>query len=409
MAEERNYNEPVADDLQPDADSVTVQIDGRIVWQAIGAIVLTGFVIWMVTLASSLVAMLAIAFFFSLALDPGVRWFVNHRGWRRGAATGAIYVGGIIVVVLLVVIMIPAMADLARAIGEQGSEWIADLQTWASDTFNIDTSAPDPVGQTTEAAGDAAADYMDYPFGTVLGIAVSGVGILFDLLTIATFTFYFTADMPRIQRAVLRLFSPPMQQRVGWTWDQAIVQTGGYFYSRLLLMLINGLGFFFTMVLVGMPVSTSLALAIFAGFLSEFIPVIGTYIGGAIPCLLTLAFQGLTAALIVLAYVLIYQQIENLLLSPKLSSKTMTLSGGVAFGAAMAGGAIAGPMGAFTALPVAALITSFMRNYGISYDLVYEAEPPEPKPDHVKLRERMQRARSAAKRHPATDDRSNQA
>ena len=95
MAEERNYNEPAVDDLQPDADSVTVQIDGRIVWQAIGAIVLTGFVIWMVTLASSLVAMLAIAFFFSLALDPGVRWFVNHRGWRRGAATGAIYVGGI--------------------------------------------------------------------------------------------------------------------------------------------------------------------------------------------------------------------------------------------------------------------------------------------------------------------------
>ena len=86
MAEERNYNEPAVDDLQPDADSVTVQIDGRIVWQAIGAIVLTGFVIWMVTLASSLVAMLAIAFFFSLALDPGVRWFVNHRGWRRGGA-----------------------------------------------------------------------------------------------------------------------------------------------------------------------------------------------------------------------------------------------------------------------------------------------------------------------------------
>jgi predicted PurR-regulated permease PerM len=272
--------------------------------------------------------------------------------------------------------------------------------------LGIDTTPPSSAGETTEAAGNAAADYMAYPFGTVLGIAVSGVEFIFDMLTVATFTFYFTADMPRIQRAVLRLFSPPMQQRIGWTWDQAIVQTGGYFYSRLLLMLINGLGFFFTMVLVGVPTSTALALAVFAAFLSEFIPVIGTYIGGAIPVLLTLAVQGLTAALIVLAYVLIYQQIENLVLSPKLSSKTMTLSGGVAFGAAMAGGAIAGPMGAFTALPIAALITSFMTNYGISHDVVYEAAPREPKPEREKpkLSERVRWSRkSAPKPEPTTE------
>ena len=137
-------------------------------------------------------------------------------------------------------------------------------------------------------------------------------------------------------------------------------------------MLVNFLGFFFTMVLVGLDIPLSLSLALFGSFVSVFIPVIGTYIGGAIPVLMSLAIEGWVAGLIVLGYVLVYQQVENYWLSPKLSAETMSLSGATAFGAALAGGAIAGPMGAFLALPTAALITSFVTNYATTYDVVYE-------------------------------------
>ncbi len=358
----------------------TVRVEGRIIWQAIGAILLTLFLIWAVRQASELVAMVAIAFFFGLALDPGVRWLVNRYGWRRGSATGIIYALGVIFTVFLVVIMLPSIADLARVIGDKGGEWIASAGTWLSDTFGIEISDLEGVGAGTENAGAATADFAGKSFGAVLGIAAGGVGFVFQMATIAMFTFYFAADMPRIQKATLRLFSPSAQKRIGWTWDQAIVQTGGYFYSRLLLMLINGVGFFFTMVLVDLPVSSALALALFGSFVSVFIPVIGTYIGGAVPVLLSIAFQGFTAGLIVLAYVLVYQQIENYWLSPRLSEKTMTLNGGVAFGAALAGGAIAGPMGAFTALPIAALISSFMSNYLASHEVVYGASEGSAKP-----------------------------
>ncbi|MCJ7796030.1 MAG: AI-2E family transporter, partial [Thermoleophilia bacterium] len=105
----------------------------------------------------------------------------------------------------------------------------------------------------------------------------------------------------------------------------------------------------------------------------EFIPSIGTYIGGAIPIVLTLAVQGLIPALIVLGYVIIYQQIENYWLSPRISAKTMEINGGLAFGAALAGGALFGPMGAFMAVPFAALIFSFMKNYRRGYEVVYES------------------------------------
>ena len=67
------------------------------------------------------------------------------------------------------------------------------------------------------------------------------------------------------------------------------------------------------------------------------------------------------AALMLLVWTIVYWQLENYWLSPKLSSKTMELNGGVAFGAALAGGAIAGPKGAFVSLPVAALINEFLK------------------------------------------------
>jgi predicted PurR-regulated permease PerM len=358
----------------PQTTVTKIEIEARIIWQTIGAVLFTIVLLWAFNQARGIVSMVAISFFFSLALEPAVRKLTARFGWRRGAAVGAVYAGGALFVFLLIVVLIPTIAELARAIGANGAEWINNAVDWADDTFSLDLGGVETAGDLAENADVKLTDWADNAFGAVLGIASSGIGLIFNLATIAMFTFYLSADAPRVQAAVMRLFSPATQARVGWTWDQAIEQTGGYFYSRMILMVINGLGFFFTMVLVGVPTAIAISLSLFGGFVSVFIPAIGTYIGGAIPILITWALQGLTAGLIVLGYVLLYQQLENYWLSPKISSETMTLNGGLAFGAALAGGAIAGPMGAFTALPVAALISSFISNYYASHEVVYRSE-----------------------------------
>jgi predicted PurR-regulated permease PerM len=372
-----------------------VEITGRIIWQTIGAVLVTLVALWAINQARSLVSMLAIAFFFGLALEPGVRALVARYEWRRGSATGVIFVVGFAFVVLMVLVLIPSLAQLAQLISERSGEWIADLNVWFSEQLGLVVANTESAAELVDETGTKIADFVAGAFGTVLGIATTGISLVFNLATIAMFTFYFTAEAPKTKTAVLRLFSPDAQQRIGWTWDQAITQTGGYFYSRMILMCINGLGFFFTMVLVGLPVEISLALALFGSFVSVFIPVIGTYLGGAVPILLTLALDGLTGALILLGYVLVYQQVENYWLSPKLSSKTMTLNGGVAFGAALAGGAIAGPMGAFTALPIAALITSFLSNYVASHEVVYQSAEPTPSDSGRRRRRRSDEATDA--------------
>jgi predicted PurR-regulated permease PerM len=364
---------------------VEVQVATRSIWQAIASVLVTLGLLWAAGRMSTLLTMLALAFFFSLAMEPAVQRLHTHRGWRRGAAVGIIYVAAITLLVFFVFVLVPALKLLADAIAANAGTWVDNLDELTTEAFGLPFD-PETLADGLAESGGAVSEWAADPFGRVLDVATSTVSALFNLATMALFIFYLSADAPRIKQAVLRRFSPKAQERISWTWDQAVVQTGGYFYSRMLLMVINGLGFFVTMVLVGMPLELSIPLALFAGFVSEFIPAVGTYIGAAVPIAVALVALGVVPALAILGYALVYQQIENYWLSPKISSDTMSLNGGVAFGAALAGGAIAGPMGAFVALPLAALITSTVSNYARSYepipDVHADATSATPHPHH---------------------------
>ncbi|WP_430867627.1 AI-2E family transporter [Demequina aurantiaca] len=342
-----------------------------IIWKVVAAAVLVG-VAWFVFYQTRhLLGLVVVSTFFALAMIPGINSLVRRWQISRGAAVGIIYLIAMVMVGILVGILIPAVVNFAGAVGANVGDWMTDFNTWTADTFGA------PAFDSTADSSDAvnAAMHSVAQWGdNVLGLISSGIGLVFDLFTIAAFTFYIAAGFPKIVRAFMRRMPPERQRVFWWIADQSIEQTGGYFYSRMLLMIVNGgLGFFVMMVL-GLPLVYSLPLALFMGFVSEFIPFIGTYIGAALPIMILLAVIGPAAALIMTVYIIIYQQAENYWLSPKFSSETMELNGAIAFGGAMAGGAIAGAMGAFMALPMAALITAIIKNTGKTYDVVESEE-----------------------------------
>src|SRR4029078_2100828 len=168
--------------------------------------------------------------------------------------------------------------------------------------------------------------------GLILGVASSILGALFKVATVGLFTFYLVAEGPKLRRAILSMTPPERQERLLFVWEQAITQTGGYFYSRLLLAVINGSGMYVVLRANGVPFAAPLA--IFEGIVAEFIPIIGTYIGGALPILvafLTSPAAGIWAA----GYIVVYQQLENYILSPRLTAKTMSLHPAIAFAGAL--------------------------------------------------------------------------
>ena len=126
--------------------------------------------------------------------------------------------------------------------------------------------------------------------------------------------------------------------------------------------------------LVGAPFPMPMAL--WVGLISQFVPVVGTYIAGALPVLIGLLDQPSTGLAILIAIV-VYQQVENYLLQPKVTAHTMEIHVTVAFGSVIAGSLLLGAVGAATALPAAATLQAFLSSYLERHEVVQELQDAE--------------------------------
>ncbi len=309
---------------------------------------------------------LLLALFLSFALEPAVGYLSNRLGWRRGMATAAMFLAVIGGFVFIVALIVPAVVSGFQQLVDNAPELIDRLARWLA-RIGIEIDA-DAAAQSIRDNADSIGQYAASLVGGVFGVASSLLGTVFQWATIGLFTFYIVAEGPRLRRVICAALPPERQERVLFVWEQAISQTGGYFYSRLLLAIVNGTGMYITLRIVEVPFAAPLA--VFEGVVAAFIPIVGTYIGGAVPVIVAL-LTSTTAGIASLAYILIYQQIENYLLSPRLTAKTMSLHPAVAFGAAMMGGALGGLLMAFLALPAAGVIQAAVKEYGRRYDVVH--------------------------------------
>jgi predicted PurR-regulated permease PerM len=124
--------------------------------------------------------------------------------------------------------------------------------------------------------------------------------------------------------------------------------------------------------LIGVP--NPLALGIWVGLVSQFVPTVGTYLAGALPVLVALLSDPIDAVWVVV-FIVAYQQLENYLLAPRIAARTLSLHPAVAFGAVLAGAALLGGVGALLALPVAATLQAFGATYIRRHEVVEEAGP----------------------------------
>jgi predicted PurR-regulated permease PerM len=323
----------------------------------------------------NLIGMLLMALFLSFALEPAVGYLSHRRGMRRGAATGLMFLAVFLGIGLILALVIPAIISGVTQLYNNAPALVARLADWLR-PFKIELSQETIVKEIQNNAQTLASHLPDVA-GGVLGITSKVLGGLFRWATIALFTFYIVAEGPKLRRTLCSMLPPAYQQRVLFVWEQAIDQTGGYFYSRLLLAIINGTGMYITLRVFQVPFAAPLA--VFEGVVAEFIPIVGTYIAGAPPILVAL-LSSTTAGIAALAYVLVYQQLENYFLSPRLTARTMSLHPAIAFAAALIGGALGGLLMAFLALPVAGVAQAAVKAWGRRYDVVADQLTAEPAP-----------------------------
>jgi predicted PurR-regulated permease PerM len=364
--------------------------------------VFVGILIWRILgLITPLLIWLLIALFVSFALEPAVNWFAAH-GWRRGVATAFIMFGALVVSVVLIALLVPAVVREISDLLDRLPTLIARAQRWLDDTFGIQLD----LSSWQESASDAGGWY-DEVASVAIKFASSIGSLVFQAFTVGLFAFYMIAQGPRMRRAICSVLPRREQEHVLRAWELGVQKTGGYFYSRLLLGAIYATASF--IVLLALGLQFALPIALWNGMVSAFIPVVGTYVGAAVPVIVAL-LESPGKGIVVLVFIIAYQQVENLFLSPKLSQKTMELHPAVAFGSVYVGGWLLGPLGAFLALPAAGLvpgtISSYLKEPGRRYEVVeteLTAEPPpkppkERSPEGSEGRSRSSRMRGAMRR-----------
>ncbi|MEU3794113.1 AI-2E family transporter [Streptomyces fructofermentans] len=304
-----------------------------------------------------------IAFFLALAIEPAVSWMASY-GLRRGLATALVFLLVMIVGAGFVTLLGSMLAGQIIDIVEDFPKYVDSVISWINTTFHTELSRVDI--QDSLLRSDWLRKYVQNSATGVLDVSAQVLGGLFQLLTITLFAFYFAADGPRLRRALCSVLPPARQAEVLRAWEIAVNKTGGYLYSRGLMALISGVAHYVLLEALGVPYAP--VLAVWVGLVSQFIPTIGTYLAGALPMLIAFTVNP-WYALWVLIFVVIYQQFENYVLQPKLTSKTVDIHPAVAFGSVVAGTALLGAVGALIAIPAIATLQAFLGAYVKRYDV----------------------------------------
>lgn len=325
---------------------------------AIVSVLVTLFVVSILFQLTDLLSWIIVALFLSFALEPLVYQLTN-RGWNRKAATATVMATFLAVLLLAIGSMVPLVINQIQEIIRQSPAWIATLTEYYNNIAGTDISKNEAINSLV-VSEQFINNYVTDLAGNVVNFSGQVLFGVLKVLTILLFTFYLVLDGPHLRRLICSFLSAKNQKLVLDTWELAIDKTGGFMVSRLVLGAISAVASFIVLSILGIPFA--LPLAIWMGVVSQFLPIIGTYIAAAVPLLMAL-LQGVGDAVILLAFIVIYQQIENYILAPKVAAHTMHLHPAIAFGAVIAGASLGGVIGAFLALPVAAMLQEMFRIY----------------------------------------------
>jgi predicted PurR-regulated permease PerM len=353
--------------------------------------------VWVFSSISDFLLTLAISFFVAFAMLPAVQWLTEKWNWRRGAAAGFVMVVGSLIGAVFVFAILNVVVGQASGIVSSLPDNVDKVVNWLNTNFDmkIDTSTWD---LSDEAVQSWLQEHGNEIIGGALGITSSLFGIIFRLMTVGLFLFYILADFPRLRAAIGRRMPQGQQRTFDHVTQVTVDKVGGWVYSRGLLAAISAVFSTVAFMLIGLPYP--LAMGLWVGVISQFIPTVGTYIAGAVPVIIALLSDDPMDAVWVILAITIYQQIENYLISPRVTKNTMDLHPAVAFGAAIVGASLLGGFGALIALPFAAAVTVLVQEYTRGYDLVESdaMESPEEYEARIAAKKEARAAKKAAKK-----------
>jgi len=347
---------------------VEITISNRTILRIITAAILALLFVVAVRHSVHTLTLIGVAVFLSLALNAPVRWLAEHlpgkRRGNRGLATG-------LSIVIVLVLLGTFLSFIVPPLVNQTTKFVKEVPTLVEEVRDQNSSVGKFVRQhnlqgQVDKLSKQLSNRVDNIGGTAIN-TVSRIGSsLFATLTVVVLTVMMLAEGPRWRRIFEQLTPSKHRarsQRLAHDMGRVI---RGYVNGQVLLAAIASV--LIVPMLFILHISNPLALMVII-FICGLIPMVGHTIGALIVTTVAL-FHSLTAAIIILAYYILYQQIENYVVQPRIQANATNMSALLVFISVILGANFGGLLGALVAIPIAGCIRVAVLDYLESRDLL---------------------------------------
>jgi predicted PurR-regulated permease PerM len=301
--------------------------------------------------ASAVFILIIISLFLAAGLNPAVLFFQN-RGLKRGASVGAVMGLVLLFVAAFIAIAAPPLIDQGNQLVNNAPQLVKDLN---NNAFINDLNNRYGVIDSLQTRIDSVikdGQFAITAFGGVIGVGKAVVSGLVSTLTILVLTLYFLAALPQVVQISLRFVPATRRDRVSKLTNAIIARVGSFVGGQGLIAILAALFILIMGLIIGMPYTAPLAMVV---LVCGFIPLVGHFIGMSIITLVSLT-KSPTTALVALGSYIIYVQIENYVITPKIMRKSLAIPGLVTIIAALLGTSLLGLIGGLLAVPIAAAV-----------------------------------------------------
>jgi predicted PurR-regulated permease PerM len=292
--------------------------------------------------------------FLALVFEYPVRLVMAKTGISRGLAATVTVLGTALIVFFLALLLLAKLVGGVRDFLQELPATVEQLRESDELSWLGDSGAAENVQSGASEVSESVPDAIS----AVLGITGDFFTIFVASFTILFICLFFLTDVANLKRALASVLVPGEDERWLGVWERVTEAVSRWAIGLVVIATIAGTTQGVTAWLLGS--SFALALGIIAGLL-DMIPNLGATLAGFILVPVLWAEEGLAAALIMLAVVLVYQQVENNLLTPKIQGKAVNLSAFFIIVAVTLFGSLLGVLGALTAVPLAATIQIFVQ------------------------------------------------
>jgi len=304
-----------------------------------------------VSSASQVLVLIFIALFLAVGLNPAVE-LLRRRGLTRGKAVLVIVGAFLIFCGIFTATVAPPLVSQTTQLVQHAPQYLDQLiknPTVAKldKNFGVVTKVKTTLEGKVQNGKLAVS-----AFGGVVGVGKTIISGLFSFITVLILTLYFLAALPKITRTAYSLIPASRRERVSRLSDEILARIGSFVGGQLIVASIAGTATLIMTLILGIPYPIALAMVVAT---CDLIPLIGASLGAIIVTIVAL-IHSVPLGVIALIFFIIFQQIENYVVYPRIMKRSVSVPGAVTIIAALVGGSLLGLLGGLLAIPTAAAI-----------------------------------------------------